>query len=59
MLDSYQEDHIKVMVNCHFNLQPFSEKYFAAKEAMLLAIARAASNNNVKFAIPAIKYINR
>lgn len=59
VLASYEADHIQTIVNVHFNIQPFSQEYSDTKEAVLLAIARAAQKNNVKFAIPSINYVDR
>lgn len=59
VLSQYEADHVQADVNCHFDIEPTSAEVSENKEAVLLAIARALSKNNVKFAIPAIYYVNR
>jgi len=58
MLTEYNEDHVRCSVDCHFVIQPSSLEYSINKEQVLLAIARAADKNSIKFAIPSIYYIN-
>ncbi|CAB9502812.1 MscS family protein [Seminavis robusta] len=59
VMSNYQDDHIQCVVNVHFQIQPSSQEYSDNKEEVLRAIARAVANNDMKFAIPAINYVNQ
>jgi small-conductance mechanosensitive channel len=56
-LFNYNDDHIEVKVNCHFELKPGSSEYLDARENMLHAIAVAVEKNGVEFALPSINYV--
>lgn len=56
-LFNYNDDHIEVKVNCHFELKPGSSEYLDARQNMLHAIAVAVEKNGVEFALPSINYI--
>ena len=59
-LFNYNEDHIEVKVNCHFNdIVPFSDEYCENRQRMLHAIAHAIEGNDVEFALPSINYISQ
>lgn len=58
-MSSYEADHIEALVNCHFDIQPGTPEYSANREEVLLAIARAVEKKKVKFAIPAINFVNK
>ena len=57
-MSSYEADHIKCVVTCHFNVPPYSKQYNENKVHVLLAIAKAVKKNNIEFAIPAIYNVN-
>lgn len=48
----YQDDHLQVVVDCHFNIPPTGNVYWDNRQAVLEAIARGAAKHNVQFAIP-------
>lgn len=56
-LFNYNDDHIEVKVNCHFELKPGSSEYLDARQNMLHAIAVAVEKHGVEFALPSINYI--
>ena len=56
VLSSYEPDHIRTEVNCHFNIPPGSQQYVENREKVLLAIARAMDRNQAEFALPSIYY---
>lgn len=48
----YQHDHLTVLVDASFNIEPTSNEYSINKQVMLQAIAKAVQKHNVEFAIP-------
>lgn len=54
---NYNDDHIEIKVNCHFEVKPGSSEYMDARQNMLHAIAVAVEKNGVEFALPSINYI--
>jgi small-conductance mechanosensitive channel len=45
----YGEDHIKVMVDTHFELRPTGQKYWENKQEVMFAIYRAAEKHDIHF----------
>ena len=48
----YASDHLEIVVDTHHNIKPSSMEYYNNRQAVLLAIARAAKKNRVEFAVP-------
>jgi small-conductance mechanosensitive channel len=48
----YASDHLEIVVDTHHNIKPSSVEYYNNRQAVLLAIARAAKTNRVEFAVP-------
>lgn len=57
-LNSFNADHIEVVVDTRHNLPPIGKVYFDNRQQVLEAIARAVAKHNVKFAIPEFQVIN-
>jgi small-conductance mechanosensitive channel len=45
----FKEDHLRVMVDTHYNLPPMGEVYWKNRHNCMLAIHRAAKKNGVEF----------
>jgi small-conductance mechanosensitive channel len=45
----YGEDHIKVMIDTHFELRPTGQKYWENKQEVMFAIYRAAEKHDIHF----------
>jgi small-conductance mechanosensitive channel len=45
----YGEDHIKIMVDTHFDLRPTGQKYWENKQEVMFAIYRAAEKHDIHF----------
>lgn len=50
----YEHDHIKVLVDCRLRNPPTGEPYFAARQGVLEAVARAVHNKKIEFALPTV-----
>lgn len=48
----FKEDHLEVVVDCHFNMKPVGDKYLENRQRVLEAIARAVDRLNVEFTLP-------
>lgn len=48
----YQEDHLSVMIDTHFNIPPFSDEYWQNRQNVLIAITKAITKYNVQL-VPA------
>lgn len=46
------DDHISVVINTSYEIRPSSAAYWANREVVLLAVARAMKRLGVKFALP-------
>ena len=56
-----REDHVSVMVDGDFRIQPFSSRYHQTREQVLLAISRAMKKCQARFALPregSLEYTN-
>lgn len=49
------EDHLGVLVDCHFNIPPIGDSYWNNRQKVIIAIATATKKNEVEFHIP--KYV--
>jgi Mechanosensitive ion channel len=45
----YKEDHLRVMVDAHFELPPIGKKYWANRQCVMEAIGRAVRKHDVQF----------
>ena len=45
----YKDDHLQIVVDCHFNIKPTGNEYWDNRQTMLEAIYRAAKKTGVKF----------
>jgi small conductance mechanosensitive channel len=48
----FQDDHLEVMVDAHFNIPPVGDEYWRNRQQVLLAISRAVKKNKCTFAAP-------
>mmetsp|Transcript_26572 Transcript_26572/g.78596 ORF Transcript_26572/g.78596 Transcript_26572/m.78596 type:complete len:97 (+) Transcript_26572:182-472(+) len=48
----FKQDHLEVIVDCHFNLKPVGDAYFNNRQRVLEAIARAVHRLEVEFTLP-------
>lgn len=48
----YQDDHLSVMIDSHFNIPPFSDEYWQNRQNVLIAITKAITKYNVQL-VPA------
>jgi len=55
----YKDDHVEVLVQCHFRHPPASDVYWNTRQDVLLAIARAAKKADVPFDIPNVRVKTR
>ena len=55
----YKDDHLEVLVQCHFKYPPSSDAYWDTRQNVLLAIGRAAKKANVQFDIPNVRVKTR
>lgn len=55
----YKDDHLEVLVDCHFDHQPSTDVYWNTRQNVLLAIARAAKKADVQFDIPNVRVKTR
>lgn len=55
----YKDDHVEVVVDCHFQHPPSSDEYWDTRQSVLLAIARAARDVGVPFDIPNVRVKTR
>jgi small-conductance mechanosensitive channel len=46
----FQDDHLEVTVDAHFNIQPVGDEYWRNRQQVLLAINRAVKKNKCAFA---------
>ena len=51
----FASDHLEIVVDTHHNIKPSSLEYYNNRQAVLLAIARAAKKNYVEFAVPTLQ----
>lgn len=51
----FASDHLEIVVDTHHNIKPSSLEYYNNRQAVLLAIARAAKKNSVEFAVPTLQ----
>jgi small-conductance mechanosensitive channel len=57
VVSKYEPDHVQCQVNCHFEIPPGTTEFVLNREEVLLAIARAVEENDIRFAIPSINYL--
>lgn len=48
-LNLFMFNHLKVMVDTHFNLRPTGQKYWENRQRVMFAIHRAAQRHGVRF----------
>lgn len=46
----FNQDHLQVTVNTHFNLAPLGDAYWNTRQAVLMAIARAVKKHGIQLA---------
>jgi len=46
---NYEDDHLQIVVNCHFTIKPTGSEYWDNRQKMLEAIYRAAEKTGVHF----------
>ena len=46
----FNEDHLQVVVNTHYNIAPLGDAYWHNRQAVLMAIARAVKQQNMELA---------
>jgi len=51
----FASDHLEIVVDTHHNIKPSGVEYYNNRQAVLLAIARAAAKNAMKFAVPTVQ----
>lgn len=47
-----KDDHLEVVIDCHFRLPPTGDVYWDNRQAVLEAVAKAVKRTGVSFAIP-------
>ena len=56
VLTAYEPDHVRVEVDCHFEINPGSGEYVETRQQVLLSIANAVKENEIEFALPSMFY---
>lgn len=54
----YADDHLELVVDCHFESPPVGDIYWDNRQVVLEAIARAAKKCDVEFAYPTTTYVS-
>ena len=58
VLTAYEPDHVRVEVDCHFEINPGSGEYVETRQQVLLSIANAVKESEIEFALPSMVSIS-